>query len=83
MEAFIHWSEGGFLTPRQTVQVPVKRVDAPRSGNTASGYGKRLPTQYMVELDGRWRRVYCCLYSNNGTCYIGKFKTNTVQINLD
>lgn len=39
---------------------------------TASGYGRRIPTRYMVRVRGRWRRVYCCVYSNSGTCYIGK-----------
>lgn len=39
---------------------------------TASGYGRRIPTSYMVQLPGspRWRRVYCCIYSNSGTCYV-------------
>lgn len=37
---------------------------------TASGYGKRIPTRRMIKLDGRWRRVYCCIYSNSGTCYV-------------
>jgi hypothetical protein len=41
---------------------------------TASGYGKRIPTSYMVQLPGspRWRRVYCTIYGNSGTCYVGK-----------
>ena len=39
---------------------------------TASGYGRRIPTRYMVRHNGKWRRVYCCIYSNIGTCYIGK-----------
>jgi len=41
---------------------------------TASGYGKRIPTQYMVRFPGerRWRRVYCCVFSNAGTCFVGK-----------
>jgi hypothetical protein len=37
---------------------------------TASGYGKRIPTQHVVYLEGRWRRVYCCIFSNAGTCYV-------------
>jgi len=39
---------------------------------TASGYGKKIPTSYMVKLPGspRWRRVYCCTFSNAGTCYV-------------
>jgi hypothetical protein len=39
---------------------------------TASGYGSRVPTAYMVEVNGKWRRVYCKIYSNIGTLYIGK-----------
>lgn len=39
---------------------------------TASGYGRRIPTAYMVQIPGspRWRRVYCCCFSNAGTCYV-------------
>jgi len=39
---------------------------------TRSGYGRRIPTEHMVKLPGgrRWRRVYCCIYSNSGTCYV-------------
>ena len=37
---------------------------------TATGYGRRIPTQYMVRLNNRWRRVYICIFSNSGTCYI-------------
>lgn len=39
---------------------------------TASGYGARIPTRYMVKFNGKWRRVYCRIYSNNGTLYIGR-----------
>lgn len=37
-----------------------------------SGYGRRIPTHQMVKLPGqrRWRRVYCCIYSNAGTYYV-------------
>lgn len=39
---------------------------------TASGYGKRIPTRHMVKFNGKWRRVYCHIFSNRGTLYIGK-----------
>lgn len=39
---------------------------------TASGYGARIPTRHMVWFEGRWRRVYCRIYSNAGTLFIGK-----------
>ena len=43
---------------------------------TASGYGRKIPTVHMVRLPGspRWRRVYCCIYSNAGTCYVTQGK---------
>ena len=39
---------------------------------TASGYGARIPTSKVVRLEGetRFRRVYCAIYSNIGTCYV-------------
>jgi hypothetical protein len=39
---------------------------------TATGYGRKIPTRYMVRVRGLWRRVYACQISNAGTCYIGK-----------
>lgn len=39
---------------------------------TATGYGNRLATPYMVKVRNKWRRVYCCQFSNAGTLYIGK-----------
>lgn len=47
---------------------------------TATGYGSRIPTQYMVKFNGRWRRVYCRIFSNSGTCYIGKWATAGEQL---
>ena len=37
---------------------------------TASGYGSKIPTVHMVKFEGRWRRVYCAVYGNAGTCYV-------------
>ena len=39
---------------------------------TATGYGRKIPTDKMVKIPGspRWRRVYCCIFSNAGTCYV-------------
>jgi hypothetical protein len=45
-----------------------------RGSTTRSGYGRRIPTSRMVRLRGRWRRVYCCIYSNIGTCYVEQGK---------
>lgn len=37
---------------------------------TATGYGKKIPTEYVVRFNGRFRRVYCCIFSNVGTLYL-------------
>lgn len=47
---------------------------------TVSGYGKRIPTIHKVLFNNKWRRVYVCIYSNVGTCYIGKL--NAVGENI-
>lgn len=39
---------------------------------TASGYGARIPSRYMVKWSGRWRRVYVAQFANAGSAYIGK-----------
>jgi len=46
-----------------------KETDAPRH-NSASGYGAKIPTRYMVRVGNYWRRVYCACWSNVGTLYI-------------
>lgn len=37
---------------------------------TATGYGRRIPTRWIVRYNGRDRRVYACCYSNAATYYI-------------
>lgn len=48
----------------------VKRTPAPRSGQTVSGYGGKIPTDAMIRYAGRWHRVYVMIWSNSGTAYI-------------
>ena len=47
----------------------VKETGCPHS-NSKTGYGDKIPTQYMVFIANKWRRVYCRQYSNIGTCYV-------------
>lgn len=42
----------------------------PWSGRDFQGYGRKIPTDIIVIIGTRWYRVYCCCYSNSGTCYI-------------
>lgn len=37
---------------------------------TRTGYGRKLTTDLMIHFNGRLRRVYACVYSNAGSCYI-------------
>lgn len=48
------------------------RTTVPRSGQTVSGYGGRIPTRYKVRYgaQNRWYRVYMMQYGNAGTAYI-------------
>ncbi|AEG53163.1 hypothetical protein [Sinorhizobium meliloti] len=74
LKAYLQFGKAG--EPMQTVSVPVKESPLwfhdKGLQQTASGYGLKLATPYMVKWNGRWRRVYCCQISNAGTCYIGK-----------
>jgi hypothetical protein len=79
LTAFVHGSyyrEDGNIDTCYTVEVPI--VEKPLwwqergLSYTSTGYGSRIPTRYMVQFNGKWRRVYCRVYSNNGTLYIGK-----------
>lgn len=42
----------------------------PASGQTASSYGRKIPTRYMIRYGARWHRVYSMVYGNSGTAYI-------------
>jgi len=48
-----------------------KVTEAPRH-NSATGYGPKIPTGYMLQTSGRpvWRRVYVAQYGNSGSAYV-------------
>lgn len=58
----------------RTVTVPCK--EAPLQHHllgltyTASGYGAKLPTRYMVQVENRWYRVYSTCFSNTSSEWI-------------
>lgn len=55
-----------FYTPRYCP------LDWQRRGlsKTASGYGTKIPTTYVLNYQGRDRRIYVDQYSNAGHTYI-------------
>jgi hypothetical protein len=74
MNAWLHF---GFNDePRLTVNVPVKELPLRHHKLglpfTATGYGSKIPTVYVVQWQGRWRRVYAACFGNAASTYIGK-----------
>lgn len=50
---------------------------APRGDARQDGYGSKLGTRYMLQLDGkRWHRVYCVCWSNAGSLYVCADRTH-------
>lgn len=47
-------------------------LDWQREGlsKTATGYGTKIPTTYVLDYMGRARRIYTDIYSNVGRSYI-------------
>lgn len=60
----------------------VKVEAAPRSGQTVSGYGGKIPTRYMVRYANVWHRVYMMQYGNSGSPYIVK-GGETLHLDID
>ena len=42
----------------------------PYAGRNQNGYGRKIPTDYVIRIGSRWYRVYVCCFSNAGTAYI-------------
>ena len=53
-------------------QVTEVRITEAPHHYSATGYGRKIPTQYMLRITGRWHRVYMMQYSNSGTAYVRK-----------
>lgn len=47
---------------------------------TASGYGKRLNSGWMINFEGRKYRIYVTIYSNSGSSW---FKSKGRKIYVD
>jgi hypothetical protein len=74
-KAYLHFGGAACGTPQGpflTTETEFKETDLPKTGQTVSGYGARIPTPYMVKFNGKWRRVYACCYGNAPTLYIGR-----------
>lgn len=57
-----------YLDPKQVINA--KKTIAPYN-RSRTGYGSKIPTQWLLQLDNkRWYRVYVICYSNAGSSYI-------------
>lgn len=79
MKAYLQFGKWG--GPYQTVSVDHKQTDPPIN-RSVSGYGSKIPTSHMIKYNGTWRRVYCTIYSNVGTCY-ANIKGERVIVDID
>lgn len=52
---------------------------------TRTGYGRKIPTSKQLFILGRWRRVYCDIFSNSGVLYviIDKQEVNIDSCNME
>lgn len=86
MKAYLQ-HKGGENGPFSTESVDVKTDFLPwqKMGlqYTSTGYGKRIPTIYKVKHENKWRRVYCCIFSNAGTLYIGKLSKKAIIVQIE
>ena len=63
------------VLPWKESELPWQRANL---SYTASGYGNKIPTRYMVRFANKWRRVYVAVWSNVGTCYIGNLSDGLI-----
>jgi uncharacterized protein (DUF1330 family) len=91
MKAYIHTKEksnnpnqiGGYHS-YCTIEVEIKETKyLPRKGQTISGYGSAMPTNYMIKFNNRWQRVKAICFSNCSTLYIGKKYTECLTVNIE
>ncbi len=52
--------------------VEARQITEPPRNRSRSGYGSKIPTQYLLQIAKRWHRVYVICWSNSGTAYIIK-----------
>ena len=58
-----------------------RKTLAPRTYRVHSGYGAKIPTSHMIQVNygKRWYRVYCTNYANSGVCWV-VYRGNKINI---
>ena len=75
--SFVHGGErvtGAYWALKRDLTFPTREKLLPWQARglmyTRTGYGKKIPTTKQLFILGRWRRVYCDIFSNSGVCYV-------------
>jgi hypothetical protein len=65
---------GAYWTMKSGLTFPTREKLLPWQARglmyTRTGYGKKIPTSKQLFILGRWRRIYCDIFSNSGVCYV-------------
>ena len=65
---------GEYWTMKNGLTFPVREKLLPWQAHglmrTSTGYGSKIPTTKQIFILGRWRRIYCDVFSNSGVCYV-------------
>lgn len=59
------------ITYLDPARVTAKRQTEPPPNRSRTGYGSKIPSSWLLQLDGKhWNRVYVICYSNAGSAYV-------------
>lgn len=59
------------ITYLDSTRVTATRQTEPPRNRSRTGYGSKLPSSWMLQLDNkRWHRVYIVCWSNAGSAYV-------------
>lgn len=74
IETIAEQTTGAYWTLKSGLTFPTREKPLPWQKRglmyTATGYGKKIPTTKQLYILGRWRRVYCSIFSNSGVCFV-------------
>jgi hypothetical protein len=66
-KAYLQFGEWG--GPYQTVEAESFKETCAPPNYSATGHGSKIPTMCMIKYLNVWRRIYCAIFSNNGTLW--------------
>ena len=80
-KAYVQFGKAG--EPMQTIACELKITGRPKPFRNQSGYSRKTPTDLMLKLNGKWRRIYAYQMSNAVSLFIGNGITTGQIVNVD